>query len=376
MARIFINGVNAKTGGGRSVLNNYLSLLKEQNTEHIFFVLTPDKDEYAKYNSELLRIVDVSDNMKRTVLFPVLYRYAIPRLLREHRIDVILNFGDIVIPSGIPQINLFDWPYAVYPDSIVWKMMDFRSYLTRSIKLAVFRKYLKHADVVIAQTKTMKQKLESLYGLQNVEVIPNAVSLENMAGGEYRDFQLPDDTVKFLYLTYYYPHKNLEILLPLAKEIKKLSLSYRIVITIDSTQHPNAERLLDNIRRERLDDIIINVGPVPMKHVPSLYAQCDALLMPTLLESFSGAYVEAMYHQKAILTSDFDFAKDVCGPAAYYFDPLDVDSILCAMKHVFESNEQNKYMIEEGKKQLDGLLSWKQAYGRIQDVLEKTIKHQ
>ena len=31
--------------------------------------------------------------------------------------------------------------------------------------------------------------------------------------------------------------------------------------------------------------------------------------MPTLLESFSGTYVESMYFEKPILTSDLDFAK-------------------------------------------------------------------
>ena len=51
------------------------------------------------------------------------------------------------------------------------------------------------------------------------------------------------------------------------------------------------------------------------------------MILPTLLESFSATYIEAMFHGKTILTSDLDFARDVCGEAAFYFDPLNPQSI-------------------------------------------------
>lgn len=119
-----------------------------------------------------------------------------------------------------------------------------------------------------------------------------------------------------------------------------------------------------------MDEIVINVGPVSMDVVPSLYSQCDALLMPTLLESFSGTYVEAMFHHKTILTSNLDFAKDVCGQAAFYFDPLDPDSILSAINHAFEDNDKRMRKIEKGRKQLDQLLSWDQVFEKYQALLK------
>ncbi len=168
-------------------------------------------------------------------------------------------------------------------------------------------------------------------------------------------------------------HKNLEVFLPLARRIKEMSLSYCIVITIDAMQHNKAEELLNSIRKEGLEDVIVNVGLVSMDAVPSLYSQCDALLMPTLLESFSGTYVEAMFHRKTILTSNLDFAKDVCGQAAFYFDPLDPDSILSSINHAFEDNNERMRRIEEGEKQLGRLLSWEQVFEKYQALIENTI---
>ena len=41
-----------------------------------------------------------------------------------------------------------------------------------------------------------------------------------------------------------------------------------------------------------------------------------------------------MNYKKSILTSKFDLAFDVCGDIAYYFDPLDVNSILNSMSEL------------------------------------------
>ena len=375
MFNIFINGLKSKTGGGKSILNNYLSLLKDTKENNQYFVITPNRNEYEKYRCEHISIIDVNVFYKNNVLFPFVNHFLFPKLLNDLKIDLLFNMGDIVVPTRIPQLYLFDWAYAIYPESIAWERMDAISYLNRRIKLYFFRKYIKCATDVIAQTNTARERLKSIYGLSNIKIVPNAVSLENLGGGVWKDFNLPVGKTKLLYLTYYYPHKNLEIFLPLAREIKKKSLPYCLVITIEATQHKEASRFLEIVSKENLNDIIINTGPVAMANVPSLYSQCDALLMPTLLESFSGTYVEAMYHQKSILTSNIDFAKDVCGDAAFYFNPLDADSILDSLKTCFGDNATRKRRIEEGKKRLAHLLNWEQAFEKYQTIIAERLHH-
>lgn len=374
MANIFINGLNSKTGGGKSILHNYLSLISKNNSTNYFFILTPNRDAYAKYSSENITIIDIQYFYKIILLYPILNRFVLPYLIKKLKIDLIFNLADIIIPTDVKQIFVFDWAYAVYPKSIVWRRMDTKSLLTRKIKLFFFKRYLHQANIILAQSPTMKQRLKSLYGLNNVEIVPNAVSLENLSGGAPFDFKLPKERIKLLYLTHYYPHKNLEIFLPLAKKIQDHDLPYCIIITIDGTQHKKAASFLQNIKSLDLENVIINVNSVSMKRVPSLYKQCDALLMPTLLESFSGTYVEAMYHGIPIFTSDIDFATDVCDDAAIYFDPLDVNSILDSIIHTFDNKTILLQKIKNGKKRLGTFLSWEQAYNRYQYFLDKLNK--
>ena len=371
MANVFINGLKSKTGGGKSILNNYLALLKESKTVNKFFVLTPDQNEYSGFSSEFIDIIDINNLLKHNILFLWLYHLTIPRLLKRYKIDVIFNLGDIVIPTNLSQLYLFDWAYALYPNSIVWKKMDYKDYLTRKIKMYVIKKYINKAVIVIAQIKTMQDRLMSIYGLKNVELVPNALSVEHISGGQPYDFRFPKDKIKLLYLSNYSSHKNFEVLVSLARIIKDLSLPYCIIVTIEPADHKLAKRFISSIKKSEVDSIIINTGRVAMDHVPTLYHQCDALLMPTLLESYGYPFVEAMYHNKTIITSDLDFAKDVCGDAAFYFDPLDENSILASIKQAFSDNQKRSTKIEEGKRRISQLLTREQVFRRYNELLER-----
>jgi glycosyltransferase involved in cell wall biosynthesis len=248
--------------------------------------------------------------------------------------------------------------------------MGFKDYLTRKIKMFVIRKYINKAAIVIAQIKTIQDRLMSVYGLRNIELVPNALSVEHISGGQPYDFRFPTDKIKLLYLSNYSTHKNFEVLVSLARKIKELGLPYCIIVTIEPTEDKMAKRFINNIKKSEVDSIIINIGRVDIYHTPALYHQCDALLMPTLLESYGNPYAEAMYHNKTIITSDLDFAKDVCGDAAFYFDPLDENSILAMIIQAFSDNQRRSTKVEEGNIRFSKLLTPEQVFKRYNELLE------
>lgn len=373
MANVFINGLKSKTGGGKSIFSNYLTLLSNHQTRNKFFILTPDYNEYSKFSFNSVEIIDIPGVYKHNIFAPVLYSLIIPKLLQQYKIDLIFNLGDIIIPTSIPQLYLFDWAYAVYPDSIVWKRMDIKTLIKLRVKKFAIEKYIKKATTIIVQTKTIKARLISLYGLNNVEIVPNAVNIENMINRQQYDFDLPSEKRKLLYLTNYHSHKNLEILIPLARKILISDLPFCIIVTIEKCERKLARKFLEEVESLGLQQIIKNIGTVASPQIPSLYNQCDALIMPTLLESYGLPYVEAMYHQKTVFTSNLDFAQDVCGDAAYYFDPLDANSILDSIKEAFEDEETRFQKIQKGNFKISQLLTWSQVFNRYQDLLESLL---
>lgn len=369
MKRVLVNGLKSRTGGGRSILHNYLTLLKESDLREEYYVLTPDAEAFQEYATSGIHLVELGGFYDRNVFFPALYGIAFPRLLRRLGIDLVFNFGDIPLATRVPQIVLFDWPYALYPESLAWSRMGLRARGVRVTKRMVFRIFLRYVDVMIAQTETARIRLERLYGLDNVVVVPNAVSLDNLDGTDEHPLHLPEGRTRLLYLSRWYPHKNIDVLLPLARRIRARGLPRVIVTTLDPLEHRGAARFLDEVAREGLDDVIVNIGSVPRELVPSVYQSCDALLMPTLLESFSGCYVEAMYHGLPILTSDRDFARDLCGGAARYFDPVSADAILDAIEQTFSDDRERARIITSGRERVAAMPGWPQVFSTYQRLI-------
>jgi len=274
---------------------------------------------------------------------------------------MVFTLADVPVMSRLPQAFLFDWPYAAFPESLAWRLGSLGERLKRWFKLAIFRALLPFVDCMIAQNAVLAHRLQTNYGLRNVDVVQNAVSLENLDGGQSREFGLGGG-FKLLCLTRYYSHKNIEIFLRVARRIHEASLDAKIVVTLSRDENDGARRFLDAIDSEGFSDIVVNVGPVPMAEVPGLYSQTDALLLPTLLESFSGTYVEAMFHRRPILTSDLDFARGVCGDSAFYFDPTDDSAIFAAIRTVVAQPELRAIKVARGAEILAQMPNWEEAY--------------
>lgn len=371
VARILVNGINAKSGGGKSILTNFLTMLNKAGSSHNFIVLVPGEEEYSKFSRPGVDILPMSMSSK-TILFPFVNAFLLPYLVSKLRCDLVFNLSDVPMPTRVCQVFLFDWPYAAFPESPAWKMSNMKWRLIRKSKIFLFKKYLHYIDLMVAQTDVIKKRLERLYGVKNICVIPNAVSLDNLNMSEKHHFNLGSG-YKLLCLSYYYSHKNIEVFLPLAKLIRANGYDIKIITTIAGNQGKGAQAFLKAIKERGLDQIVLNVGPVPMTLVPYLYAQTDGLLLPTLLESFSGTYVEAMFHRKPIFTSDLEFATSVCADAAYYFDPFNPQQILEKILESQNDLEGRRKKIEAGERVLNNLLTWEGAFAAYHRLFDKAL---
>ena len=103
----------------------------------------------------------------------------------------------------------------------------------------------------------------------------------------------------------------------------------------------------------------------------ALYAGVDAVVLPSLLESFSGVYVEAMALGVPIITSDRDFAHVVCGDAAIYVDPTDPGAIAQAIARLASNPELRSDLVRKGRDRASRLgATWDDSAGTILSAIE------
>lgn len=374
MANILVNGLKSKAGGGKVIFDTYLDLLRESDPADSYFILTPDRDAYRHIGTDRIKVVSVPLWARSNLSTVALYRFILPRLLRRHRIDGILNFGDIVIPTDVPQVYNFDWAFAVYPDHVSWRRLSRAEKLLYRAKLHFFEAYLSSATIIMAQTDAIKARLVERYQLKNVVLVPAAATVKNASDAGQTAVGLPDGQVKLFYPANYYPHKNIEILKPVAELLRAQGGQVVIVTTLSPGEHEGARAFLEDVARSGLGDVLINVGRVMPADIPALYEACDGLLMPTLLETFGLPYVEAMHHRRPILTSDLDFAHSVCGDAAVYFDPADPAAIVAAINRVFSDNEIRAKLAERGSERLASMWSWPRVFAEYQSMVAAAMR--
>lgn len=371
MATVFVNGISAKSGGGLSVLKNFLKSACKSDDEFDFVVAVSKTRLWRDIESPRVSFLELG-YWSNTALIPFASTFILPSLAKRTGCDIVFNPGDVPLRTALPQVFLFDWPYAAYPESKAWRLSTIKDRLVRNVKLFLFRHLLSRIDIMVAQSNPLAERLRALYDLQDVRVVPNAVAIENLEGGIKTDFAL-GESFNLLCLSRYYSHKNIEVFLPVAQRIRDAGLNARIITTLSRSDGPGSVKFLDAVSERGLSDIIVNVGTVPMANVPSLYEQSDALLLPTLLESFSGTYVEAMYHGLPILTSDLDFAHGVCGDGAIYFDPCDDAAIFEAISRVISCEELRRSKIALAKERLESMPDWQASYRAFAVIFQSAL---
>ncbi len=369
--KILVNAIQLRVAGGRTVATNFLRACRDRSRDHEIVAYVPSGCGFEELDGGPLRVHPVEGRLNWPLLRPWVDYVWWRRQIRKEDPAVLFNMGSIAVPIRTPQLVLFHWPYAIYLEREVWRRLDLRSAASRGIRLLLFRLNLSYASCIAAQTETAATRLRRDYGAENVRVVPNTVSLPSEAPVDTAGFNLPTGRCILLCLSRYYPHKNIEILLPLARRIRAEGRPITIVTTIAEGDHPAAGRLIDAMAREDLGDTLVNLGTVPMERIPSLYAASDGLLLPTLLESFSGTYVEAMFYGKPIFTSDRDFAREVCGDVACYFDPLSEEDILRTLVDGFADDTAREGRVARGRARCRTYPDWTEVAEMYIRLLEE-----
>ncbi|RMA79537.1 glycosyltransferase family 4 protein [Umboniibacter marinipuniceus] len=325
MTTVLVNAINSNSAGGLTVVRNFLGqALRDSCRDTRYVLLVSRPSLFSDYESENIDLIKVSKLALMPLLNIIFYRFFIEWYVNRYRAEVLLNFGDLIPRVRCRVVYYFDWAYALYNDTEIWLRMPFVDRISRNVKRALILRYITTCAVVICQTKTIANRLSGFVEDERILIIPNSIPNHFMRDNVKFPLGSSADRKCFLYLTKYYTHKNIEILIDVACLAKRASLNWTFVLTIDESQGSAARRLINKIKLLELDDFFEILGSIPYADIHRLYNAVDYVIMPTLLESFSSSHIEAIAARKPIFTSNRDFAKEVCqNYQTFYFDPLD-----------------------------------------------------
>jgi glycosyltransferase involved in cell wall biosynthesis len=241
---------------------------------------------------------------------------------------------------------------------------------------------LSNRDWYWVEAEVARRGLVRLLGISRdrIRVIPNSyAAVFDKAHPLFQGNADYSGAINILCLAAPYPHKNLTIIPDVASELRRTdpNIEVKFLVTLPNVGSEVA-RFWKKAASLNVTNMIQNIGPVPLSDCPQWYAASDIVFLPTLLETFSATYPEAMVMGKPIVTTDLDFAHDICGNAAAYYLPLSAEAAATTIHKVATDLKFRESLIENGRRRLAYFPTPEEKYRMmlqwILDVIEKEKK--
>ncbi|UCH15260.1 MAG: glycosyltransferase [Bacteroidales bacterium] len=365
---ILINASTVKYGGGLTVALNFIKAFTNLNSIHPAIIIAPRNVGFERFHSDGL-ILDTVPGILHLWIFRFFLDYIwIKQKIIQYKIDFVISLGNLPVPNYKKQALLFDNPFLTLA-SFNNIPLSITNKIKHKLRNFSFRRRLNNLALIFSQSKLQNNLLFKKFNyLPRTIIIPNScTTLFDNSESKKIPVIREKNKIKLLAFSRYYEHKNLEILLDLASLFKKYNSKYIIYLTIKSNQGKGAGRILRSITKLQLNDYIKNLGEIAPFNLNFIYDQVDAVILPTLLESFSSVYVDALKFRKPIFTSNREFAKEVCGNAAFYFNPFSARDIYNTLESAFKNRTTITEKLNEGEKIISMHICW-------DDIVMKILK--
>ena len=282
---------------------------------------------------------------------------------------------NLAYPTGVMFSN-FAKKYKKNPFIIICpgediqknKKIDYGLRLNPHIDYLV-KKYLKHADFLIALTKGIKKEFTKIgISKKNIKEINYGIdekiySIKDSKSKIRDNLKIPQN--KFIYFCCgrNHPKKNFKILIPAALELKKKYKDFLIMIT-----GKNTEKLIPLIKQNKLEKYFILNNEVsyldknfrfPNKKLLLHFKASDAFVFPSNLETFGIVLIEAMACNLPIITSDAEGCVDVIdnGKFGMIFRKNNTKELVSKMIEIRNKKTKLRYKLRSKKRIKDFALS-------------------
>jgi glycosyltransferase involved in cell wall biosynthesis len=328
--RILIHALGVDIGGGLRHLRSFLPALAATDPLREYVVLVRQGLEVLALPPNIL-MREAPAAVSRSWTIRLLYdAFWLPLwvLRRFDAVVTLTNFGPVV--AGVPHI--------CFQRNSLYYCGYYRSRLrgTKRLEVAMRRSMvamaMKHACVIVTPSDAMAAMIRAempQIPAERFRTLYHAVSREDMdepLNPRLREAIEALPGARLVYPSHLAFYKGFAELFELLGCAKRSGIAFSLVLTIDERDDEAlVAEYRSHLERLGLTRDVHLLGRVAQRQVGSLYALCDALVFPSLCESFGFPLLEAMAHRVPILASDTDVNREICGEAAVYFDPGDAE---------------------------------------------------
>jgi glycosyltransferase involved in cell wall biosynthesis len=233
------------------------------------------------------------------------------------------NFAALFATANIPQIVLQHNSLYLQDENIFRSVSKLAAFRFRLEKMLFFLCAKKQPRWVV-QLESTKVRLASALG-----VLPGEIKLVTMP--PLRQFRCPDressaakaalsamsdlGVMKILFPAKAHPNKNHNLIPALIDSFSSRGVPVCVFVTLEEDSP-----VLLELHNKLSEDNLVNLGYCPATIMGAIYMASDLLFFPTSAESYGLPLVEAIMAGIPAIALDVDFAHEISGDTAFYFE--------------------------------------------------------
>ena len=342
MKLFLVDCTRASSGGSLQHISSFIDQARKNNQTHIFDIVISNNIK-KRVISDIggindLNIIWVSNNFLLSSLYLsiIQFRYKSIFILVGPPLWIPLrnSITCFAVPHYLYNFSEFCsvYEHAKHP---IFKLLYVRTNIL--LRKLIHFIFLIPNNKILVQTEVVKKRLgQNLQFVKDkIFVLPNSLP-SLVLNNKIKKFPLKEKSfLRILIPSSYYPHKNFDSISFLSRY--KFPFKLKIFFTLRRNQLPKNYNLfkLKNVE-------IIFTGQLNLDELSNAYLNTDIVLLPSILECFSSVYQEASFFERPFITPDTDFAREVLGDTAYFYDHNQKSSLydsILKVKKDFENNE-------------------------------------
>lgn len=282
--------------------------------------------------------------------------------LKEFDLYFEPNFIPLDIRSKKVVATVHDFSFHLYPE---WGPRERIEYFSRN-----FFKRIEQADLIITGSRYIEREASDVLNGKNLKIVTiyygyNPVLFHTQQKAEEEKAGLPGPYI--LFVGSIEPRKNLLGLLKAYLLLPEYMKKEFQLLVIGSRGWRNQERVEG---MEELKGRVHYQGYLNDEELAALYRRASCLVFPSFYEGFGLPPLEAMACGCPAVVSDVASLPEVCGDAAYYVNPYDVESIAEGIYKVLTDEDLRRSLIEKGLERAK-LFSWEKCAKEHLEVFEE-----
>lgn len=348
----------------QEIVDNIIKI--DQANEYVIFLGKENFDELVTDNSRVKKVLaDVR-------WYTLSEQIVMPWLIKREHLDLV-HFPHFNVPIFCPTkfvVTIHDLILTKFPTMRATTLGPVLYFIKNILYRLIISHAVWRAKKVIAISEFTKQDVIEQFKVASDKIIVTYEGAANLSRGNDSlfaakldaDITLSDYQIDEPYLLYVgnaYPHKNLETLIKVFKEIYQLQPSIKLVLVGKDDYFYS--RLKDYAKdlnlwakndQASLKTPVVFPGYVPDQKLEVLFKRALAYVFPSKYEGFGLPPLEAMSRGCPVVSSDKTSMPEIFGSAALYFDPYDEKDMTNKIIKIIKDDILREDLIAKGYEQV------------------------